>query len=197
MHLLLDLGAVMAATGLVLAAAAYLAYRWARRRWRLVRDHAAARGAMAAWAGVRAVRVARARRTPVDGWAPARARRELWRAVSAADHALAHARSVDAPVGDLPSLARRLHAGAGDLDGLLAHGSPAPSLSPPVAAQLSHLLAAADDIRLAAVDAAGEMSAPALAALATDARTELQALAAGLAAGRAAAGGTSAPVRSV
>lgn len=174
------LGAVGALSAAV-ALGGYLVYRTARRRWRLVRDHAAMRGALATWDGVRALRRARMGRVSSAAWSPSRARREIWWSVGEAEHAVDHARSRGAPIADLPSLCRRLRRSAEDLDRLVALDPTGQALRP----QVDQLLSAATDIRLAAVAAAGECSAPELRALAEDAEREFRCLAEGLARSRA------------
>jgi hypothetical protein len=107
----------------------------------------------------------------------------MWRSVGAAHRAVDHAVGSGAPVGELPALVRRLQRAADEMDPLLAHDGRPEVLRP----QVEHLLAAASDIRLAAVDACGEMSAPGAQALAADAEAEFRAMVTGLRRSRLAA----------
>lgn len=173
MQLLVDAAVAVAAAVTALAGASYVVVRMARRRWRALREQAVLRGAVAAWAGFQALRVGR--RAAATEWSPARARREIWRALAAAERAVDHAESAGAPLGDLVALARRLRLAADEMDRLLAHGA----FTPVVRDELDHLLAAADDVRQAAVGAAAEMAAPGVRQLADDAELELRAMAAG------------------
>ena len=110
--------------------AAFYGWRWARRRLLIAR---------AAWRGVERTWMAtRTGRTVLGGWhhlvgagtaGPAgngrtiplpELRRQLWQGVGDADRAVRDAAAAGAPVGDLPSLQRRLRSTATALDGLLA-----------------------------------------------------------------------------
>ncbi len=121
-----------------------------------------------------------------------RARRELWRAVGAAEHAVAAARRSGAPTGDLPALCRQLRQAAESTDRRLAIGQrPAvPGAGPePAIGEVSGLVSAAGQIQAAASAALASVSGPAARQLADDVRTEVAALAAGL----ASAAGTKGP----
>lgn len=121
-----------------------------------------------------------------------RARRELWRAVGAAEHAVAAARRGGAPTGDLPALCRQLRQAAEGTDRRLAIGQrPAvPGAGPePAIGEVSGLVSAAGQIQAAASAALASVSGPAARQLADDVRTEVAALAAGL----ASAAGTKGP----
>jgi hypothetical protein len=172
---------VLMLIGTAAVAAGYLLYRYAMRRWRLLRDHVMVRTAMATWDGVQAVRYRRTKVSASQQWSRTKTRREIWRAVGAADKALTHAVEVGAPVADLPSLGRRLHQSANELDRLLALDAGGAALRPHV----DQLLTAASDIQLAAVNAAGDTAAPAVRSLAADAEREFRAISEGLARSRA------------
>lgn len=175
------LAVLLLAVGAV-ALGGFLAYRYVLRRWLFVRDHVVTRAALATWDGVRAARLRRPGHAAGSSgrWSPTRARREIWKAVGAADQSLEHARQAGAPTAELPSLLRRLHQSAAELDRLLTLDPGAPSLRP----QVEHLLAAASDIRRAAVDAAGDVAAPQIRELAADAEREFLAIREGLARSR-------------
>jgi hypothetical protein len=168
--------------GALALAGAYMLYRYALRRWRVMRNHVAMRSALATWDGVRALGNRRSLRGGSAAWSSTKTRREMWRAVGAADQALAHAAEVGASTGDLVSLNRRLHTSAAELDRLVALDPGGGALRPHV----DQLLTAASDIRLAAVNAAGDVAAPGVQSLAADAEREFRAIAEGLARSRAA-----------
>ena len=177
-------GAVVAAA----TVAGLVAWRALRRRWRRVASHAAVRTAAAIWAttgaGQRWVPNAGA---DITRWSPQRARREMRRAVGDAEAAVRSAAEAGAPVGELPDLCRRLEAGAGDVDRLLNMGA-AVGLGTEaggVHRQVAEVLAASSSIRLAAVTAASDATAPRIGSLASDADREVECLTAGLASARA------------
>ncbi len=175
----------VAVVAVTVVSAAYLAWRGARRRLRALRRHTAVRSVAALWAvtrpGVLAVPLLGATRST------ARARHELWRAVGTAERAVRHAAVIDSPVGDLPSLTRRLHDVGLDLDGLLAIADGLPPALPEVRSlrrQVDDVVQASDRIRHAALAAAGDAAATRAALLVADADREVRALAAGVARAR-------------
>lgn len=92
-------------------------------------------------------------------------------------------------VGELPTLARRLHGVALDLDRLLAMGdgiAPGSSGLNEARRQMVAVVEAANDIRSAAVASAGDAARTRVLSLTEDADREVRSLAAGLARARAA-----------
>ena len=172
----------------VLAGIAFVAgvvlWRRVRRRWRMFRDHALVRGA---WAMVDSAALRSVRGMGSSGAVlalpPRQARWQMWRSVAAAERSVRDAETVGAPTADLPSLCRRLHAAADDVDRLLAMGrhlDPHSTAAADVRRQLGEVVAAADHINGAAVASASGTMAPRLHSLAADAEQELDALAHGL-----------------
>lgn len=121
-------------------------------------------------------------------WPTIAPRRRLWRAVRAAEEAVAHATAIGAPVGDLPSLCRRLRSAAVGVDRAVcaagASGGVRRPLPPDVARELEDVVAAARGIHGNAVAAITETTRPSTSALVMDVHNETQALAAGLASQR-------------
>lgn len=119
------------AAAVALGAGLY-AWRWARRRLLVAR--AAWRSAERAWMATRTGRTVLGRLHHLGGGRQAGAagdlrtvpvpdlRRQLWQGVGGADRAVRDAVVAGAPVGDLPSLLRRLRSTADALDRLLADG---------------------------------------------------------------------------
>jgi hypothetical protein len=166
----------------------FLVWRVARRKWRAVRGHGAVIGASALWEAT-AVRRRRGGEatTPaeVGQWTPGRARREMWRSVDQADAALRTAAELGAPLAELPSLCRRLHAAAVDLDKVL-RVEPAGTVPTEVRTQVHEVMRAAGDIQRAAVVSASDANGPRVRDLTRDALQEIELLDAGLAAAQAA-----------
>jgi hypothetical protein len=164
------------------------------RRLRRAGQVMAARAAMAAvGAAARSRRRAWSVPLPDRRWlAAARERRRLWRVVAAAEHAVAVARQAGAPTGDLDGLCWRLRQAAGAADRYLSvsrrPAEPGGGHRADAMAEVSDLVAAAGLIRDAAASAAGSVARPAFADLAEDARREVAALAAGIAAAGAGRG---------
>ena len=158
----------------VLVSGVVVAWWAARRGWRSLRGHPVVR--FAAAVVVRGGAAPLPSAWEVAAWSPAKARRRIWRAVALAEGAVAVAGESGAPLAELPAVCRRLRPAAGDLDRVLRVGS-APG-------SVRELLAAAETVRVAAVDAAGEAGAARLGDLSRDARFEAQCVAAGLTAGR-------------
>jgi len=174
----LDVVVLVALTGL--GVAAWLTARAARRRYRRLRGRLATLRS----GGSAAVGVARwassAPMTDLSWWQAQRDRHRLWRAVSAAERAVAAADAAQAPVGDLPALARRLRRTAAGVDALLSASSASSTQSGRVGAELRQLLATAEAIRDAAVDSLLGVAEPNRASLADSVRTEVSALRHGL-----------------
>ena len=165
----------------------FLVWRVTRRKWRAVRNHGAVIGASALWEAT-AVRRRRGGEatTPeeVGQWTPGRARKEMWRSVDQADAALRTATDLGAPLAELPSLCRRLHAAAVDLDKVL-RVEPAGPVPTEVRAQVHEVMRAAGDIQRAAVVSASDANGPRVHDLTRDAGHEIELLDAGLASARA------------
>ena len=177
---------------LTVTAAAWTAWRAVRRRWRALHRQAAVRGALALWSLARTALASTARGSHL-GWprghSSAMARRRLWGAVGAAERAVHDADDAGGSVGDLPSLVRRLHDVAAELDRVLRMGDGLGAGSPALVNARRHaadVVAAATRIRLAAVAAAGDAARARVAALSEDADREVRSLAAGLARARSA-----------
>jgi len=153
-------------------------YRALRRRVEALRDGGAVaeivRQLDAAW-----------RRYPVTdaSWRRSRrAQRSMWMAVEGSEKAVRHAEAAGAPVGDLPSLARRLHQSAGDVDRLLslqAHGAPGTGTDEAYA-QAASVTSAAQEIHRAATVSLHRFTSPDVAAVAAATSAEVQALHEGL-----------------
>lgn len=156
--------------------------RW-RRRWRQWRSHAAVRSAEALWGIARSTpwrgagRGAHGRPVDLSSLSLAQARWRVWRAVDAAERSVRDAAATGAPVAELPSLCRRLHATAEGVDRLLSMGhglDPATPAAVAVRRQAGEVLTAAEHIRLAAVAAVTDTTAPQVELLASDAEQELR-----------------------
>lgn len=187
-------GALLVATALMAAmtAAAFLVWRWGRRKWRAFHAHAAVVGARSLWDatadggfGHRTPRSSGDVDQEVHQWTPRQVRRELWRAVDQADAAVRTASRAGAPVASLPDLCRRLNDAAVGLDQVLRveTGSRAPDQ---VATQAAEVIRAASDVRRAAVASASDATGHQVRELVRDADHEIQCLDAGLASVQAA-----------
>ena len=94
------------------AVAGLVLWRAAKRRYRLVRNHAATQTAVALW-GAGLLPRGRGVCCPEDlsGLITLRSSRRMWRAVDLAERGVRHAaEGAGAAVGDLPALCRRLRA---------------------------------------------------------------------------------------
>lgn len=171
------LAAVLAVAVVVVVGTAALAVIVGRRALRRLR-----RRLLASLSGhPRDVAVARL------SWPAARARRELWRSVGAAEQAVDRAARAQAPVGELPLLARRLRAAAVQVDHVLVvAGTGRGPLPASVAAQVRVLDDAAGRLHAAAVAAVTESALPVTRQLQDDIDLEVRAVAAGVARWRAA-----------
>jgi hypothetical protein len=110
----------------------------------------------------------------------------MWRSVGAAERAVVVAQEADAPIGDLPTVTRQLSAAAQGVDALLRASAGDASSRCEVRAEVSRVVAAADDVRRAAVDSLRAVTTTGTDDLVTAARVEVTALAAGLRAVRSA-----------
>jgi hypothetical protein len=165
----------------------FLVWRVARRKWRTFRTHGAVLGATALWEAA-AVRRRRGGEVPtpeeVGQWSPGRARKEMWRSVDQADAALRTAADLGAPLAELPSLCRRLHSAAADLDKVL-RVEPAGPVPTEVRTQVHEVMRAAGDIQRAAVVSASDANGSQVQDLTRDAVHEIELLDAGLASAQA------------
>ncbi|NUR06132.1 MAG: hypothetical protein HOQ45_03880, partial [Nocardioidaceae bacterium] len=84
-------------------------------------------------------------------WAAQNRRHRMWRAVTSAEHAVGVARRAGVPVGDLPSLAGRLHTAASGVDAVLRAGGRQGSLGDQDRVDCDRIVAAASDLRSAAL----------------------------------------------
>jgi hypothetical protein len=156
-----------------------LARGYVRRHWRLLQGHVITRGLLAAVSVLAAGReryASRATPEELSRGSAARVRRRLRSAVEDAEIAVAHASDHDAPVADLPSVCRRLHAVADDLDRLLRleRRLPRSAAAPDnVRHQVAEVIAAARDVQAAALQASGEAAQPQVRSLVTQARDEI------------------------
>jgi len=181
----------LAFLGLLAAAvlvAGYMAWRFARTKWRAFHAHGAVVAASALWESVGSGRLHP--RGPVSHesagqWPARRVRKEMWRAVDQADAAVRAAVDVGAPTASLPSLCARLREAAVQLDQVLRVDLAA--LAPvPVCDQAVEIMRAAEDLQRAAVAAASDATAHRVEDLTRDAGQEIELLDAGLASARAA-----------
>ncbi len=182
--MVLVLGLLMAGA----AVGAFMLWRFGRRKWRAFHSHAAVVGALSLWeatASGRARRAVPASAQDMRQWAPRRVRREMWRAVDQAGAAVRTATDLGAPTAELPSLCRRLHAAAVDLDRVLRI-EPDGAVPPGVCAQAIEVTRAASDVQQAAVASASDANGQRLHDLTRDAVQEIHLLDAGLASARAA-----------
>jgi len=75
----------------------------------------------------------------------------MWRSVAAAQRAVSVAARADAPVGDLPTLARQLKHAANGVDAALRASIGERRVPRDVTADRTHIVSAAADIRVAAL----------------------------------------------
>ena len=118
-------------------------------------------------------------------WIVQRDRRDMWRSVVTARRAVAVAERADAPVGDLPALARQLQKAANGVDAALRASGGDRRLMREVTADRRRIEQAAADIRVAAMSSLGAMRGdlqPVVSAISV----EVAALAAGIQAARSA-----------
>jgi len=84
-------------------------------------------------------------------WAAQNRRHRMWRSVTSAEHAISVARRADVAVGDLPSLAGRLHTAASGVDAVLRASGRQGSLRDQDRVDCDRIMAAASDLRSAAL----------------------------------------------
>jgi hypothetical protein len=182
----------LCAVATVALVAAFYGWRWARRRLLIART--AWRGVERTWMATRTGRTVLGRWHHLVGAGTTGSagdgrmvplpelRRQLWQGVGDADSAVRDAAAAGAPVGDLPSLHRRLRSTATALDGLLATADDQ-HLSD-VRRQVADVLSTASAIRSAATAATVAVVSDAtdmhLRELVADTDREAQSLAAGV-----------------
>jgi hypothetical protein len=161
----------------------FLLWRLARRKWRAFHSHGAVISATALWEAT-AVRRRRGGEPTspeeVGQWSPRRVRKEMWHSVDQADAAVRAATEVGAPTAELPSLCRRLHAAAMDLDKVL-RVEPAGPVPMEIRTQVHEVIRAAGDVQRAAVVSASDANGQRVQELTRDAVHEIRLLDAGLA----------------
>jgi hypothetical protein len=177
---------VAAMTALVAGVAAFfLVRRRIRRHWHRVRDHVATRTALS---GLSMLGTWRARAT--GGSASYRRgrsagpARDMWTAIVGAEKAVDLARSLDAPIAELPAVCRNLRAVGDEIDQLLRlepRMSVGQGGSDDVGAQVAEVIRAAGDVQAAALGACRDATGPRVRSLAREARDEVDILGAALA----------------
>jgi hypothetical protein len=114
-------------------------------------------------------------------WATQQTRHRMWRAVAAADHAVTSALRGRAPVGDLPTLTRRLHETTRTLDlALRASGRSGHATPEELRRDAEQVIETAGHIEASALAALGDSVHPDATELARQARIEIEALRYGL-----------------
>jgi len=174
----------------VAATAAFVAWRYGRRKWRALRAHPVLLGAGALWTAVSTRQPgSRPPGSAADlAGRPARqVRKDLWRSVDRADAAVRTADQLGGATASLPSLCHRLRQAAVDVDRIL-RVEPGRPVSRALAAQAFGVMRAAWDIQEAALSSAGDATRPRVDELTRDAGQELVCLDAGLASTRSALG---------
>jgi hypothetical protein len=114
--------------------------------------------------------------TKLSWWTVQQQRHRMWRAVAAADRTVSSAVRMGAPVGDLPSLARRLRRNAADVERVLAATADSPRAARKPCPEVLSLLKAAESIQSAAAEALRTTAAPDTNSLAAAIATEVTAL---------------------
>lgn len=166
-----DVVVTLAVVAGCLLAAALLA-RSARRRYRRVRAALADRATTAV-----------DRLTSPGWWTTQALRRRMWRAVGSAERAVREAERIDAAVGDLPLLCRRLRTIADGVDAQL-RGSGDWGPGPETVRQADAVISVSRHVNAAAATAVSDTVAPQLGSLVEAIRQECTALAAGSRAAR-------------
>jgi hypothetical protein len=118
--------------------------------------------------------------TELSWWVVQRDRHRMWRAVTAAERSVAAAVAANAPIGDLAALTRRIRKTAESVDATLRACGPSVSAVRPLRQQVTELVAAAEQVRAAALEALTAVSRPATAGLTDAVLVEVAALRHGL-----------------
>lgn len=181
-QLLIAVGVVGLVLTVATATAAVVVVRRARRRYRAARARILA---------LRRVRANPAGLLPLVGsvasasigspgwWVAQHRRHRMWRAVTSAEHAVGVARQADVALGDLPALARRLHTAARGVDAVLRAGGRQGRLADRDRADCDQVVAAAMDLRSAALSSLRSGSHADLDTVVSAVRLEVAAVAAG------------------
>jgi len=174
---------------LVLAtgAGAVLVVRRARRRYRAARARLlASRASQLDLQGlIRLSSSAAVASIGSPGWWSAQTHRHrMWRAVSSAEHAVEVARRADVAVGDLPALVSRLSHAASGVDAVLRASDRQGRLCEQDRADCDRIMAAASDLRAAAMSSLRSTSHADTDTIASAVQIEVAALAAGVRASR-------------
>ena len=180
---LIDYAVLVAAAFVVVMGLAFIfALWWVRRhRHRLARMAGEAAWNLARRGGQGATQwVLSHPRPDRRWWARHSLRQKVQSAVAGAEEAVREADRAGVPVGDLPSLSRRLRTTAASLDAILVLDQRARTDNGQAEEQARGVIQAAGDIRAAAVLALVTVRQPETAALVADAEHELAALSDGL-----------------
>lgn len=113
-------------------------------------------------------------------WAVQNRRHRMWRAVTSAEHAVSVARRADVAVGDLPALAGRLRGAANRVDAVLRASARQGSLRKEDRLDCDRIVAAAADLRSAALSSLRSGSHIDTDTVVSAVRIEVAALAAGV-----------------
>jgi membrane protein implicated in regulation of membrane protease activity len=175
-----------------LVAAFFVGRRYVRTQWRLYHGHVVVRAVLATLAVFGAGRERFAgRSTPeeLSRGSASRVRHRLRVAVEDAEIAVAHAEAKDAPVAELPTVCRSLHAVADELDGLLRleRRLPPGASKADVRRQVAEVIGAARDVQAAAVRAGSDATEPQVRSLVRHASDEVNIVSTALTAMRSAA----------
>lgn len=117
-------------------------------------------------------------------WLVQNRRHRMWRAVTSAEHAVSVARRADVTVGDLPSLVGRLRVAATGMDAVLCASGRQGSLRDQDRLDCDRIVAAAADVRAAAVASLRSDSHADTQSVVSAVQIEVAALAAGVRAAR-------------
>jgi hypothetical protein len=169
-----------------LVVAAFLLWRYGRRKWRAFHSHGLVVAGLALWEATSSRRSPRSTWSPDDvyGWTSRQVRRELWRSVDRAGSAVEAAEEADGSTASLPDLCRRLREVAARLDRVLRIDGQ--RLVPPdVAAQAIEVMQAASDVQRAAMASASDANGQRVKTLVRDADPEIRCVDAGLASAQA------------
>jgi hypothetical protein len=167
------------------AAAFFVVRRRIRRHWHRVRDHVATRTVLSGLSMLGAWR-ARATDAPTRhrrGGAAGRAR-DMWTAIVCAEEAVDLARSLNAPIAELPAVCRNLRAVGDEIDRLLRlepRMSMGQGVSDDIGAQVAEVIRAARDVQAAALQSCRDATEPGVRSLVREARDEVEILGAALA----------------
>lgn len=181
-QLLIAVGVMGLVFAVATGIAAVVVVRRVRRRYRSARARIRAfRGAQPNPAGLlRLVGSVASASIGSPGWWVAQNRRHrMWRAVTSAEDAVSVARQADVALGDLPALAVRLHTAARGVDAVMRAGGRQGRLGDRDRADCDQVVAAAMDLRSAALSSLRSGSRADLETVVSAVRLEVAAVAAG------------------